>query len=391
MRRIAAKLAFTGTRYIQNPVIEISDSQEIMSVKSIDLSQNELPNCEYYSGLLLPGFINAHTHTELSVRGETYTSQGGMMDFVKHVISLRRNNKLPQASDLQTVYRRMKAEGTVAFADITNSEVSFHAKQKTELHHKSFFEFFPLSAKQAEAQRNVYSNVRRNFTDCEVFPSLHSPYALTMTGINSIKDLFNHSEFSSIHYRESEDELHLDSPDNPMHSFYRNIEPNYKAAFVNPLFSETLGDVLNHTKQLLLVHNTCIRQEDVDDILKWSHRHEVNLNFVLCPRSNMNINANLPDIHGLMQQNLNLCFGTDSLLSAPNLSIFEELKFVQANYPEIKLQSLLKMSAYNAAQALGWDELGELAVGKKPGINLISMKELHSDRLHPDAELNVIV
>ncbi|MFW5768322.1 MAG: amidohydrolase family protein, partial [Bacteroidota bacterium] len=63
--------------------------------------------------------------------------------------------------------------------------------------------------------------------------------------------------------------------------------------------------------------------------------------------------------------------GTDSLLSASSLSIFDELLFVHRLQPDIPLSELLKWISSVPAKTLGWNDLGSLEPGKTPGINLI--------------------
>lgn len=74
----------------------------------------------------------------------------------------------------------------------------------------------------------------------------------------------------------------------------------------------------------------------------------------------------------LMQNDVNIVLGTDSLASNDQLSILEEMKTLQKNFPGIELATLLKWATINGAQALQMDEtLGSFEKGKQPGIVLI--------------------
>ena len=64
--------------------------------------------------------------------------------------------------------------------------------------------------------------------------------------------------------------------------------------------------------------------------------------------------------------------GTDSLASNHQLSILEEIKTLQQNFPGISLTTMLQWATINGAKALQMDEtLGSFEKGKKPGVVLI--------------------
>ena len=74
--------------------------------------------------------------------------------------------------------------------------------------------------------------------------------------------------------------------------------------------------------------------------------------------------------------------GTDSLASNYSLSVLEELKTLQENFPEISLEELLKWGTLNGAKSLRiQDNFGSFEVGKKPGVNLIAGVDLKQLKL----------
>ena len=70
--------------------------------------------------------------------------------------------------------------------------------------------------------------------------------------------------------------------------------------------------------------------------------------------------------------NEKVCLGTDSLASNTNLSILEEIKTINFNYPNISLSKILTWATYNGAEALDLHfNIGSFEQGKTPGVNLI--------------------
>lgn len=67
----------------------------------------------------------------------------------------------------------------------------------------------------------------------------------------------------------------------------------------------------------------------------------------------------------MLAAGVNLCIGTDSLASNPDLSILGELRYLRRLAPEIPPQTLLRLATRHGAAAVGWgDVIGELAPGR---------------------------
>jgi cytosine/adenosine deaminase-related metal-dependent hydrolase len=61
---------------------------------------------------------------------------------------------------------------------------------------------------------------------------------------------------------------------------------------------------------------------------------------------------------------LNPAIGTDSLASAPSLSIFDEMSFIAIHYPNLRPEAIIGLATINIANALGFHELGSLRPGQ---------------------------
>ena len=120
-------------------------------------------------------------------------------------------------------------------------------------------------------------------------------------------------------------------------------------------------------RSVMLVHNCYITQQVIDTILG---HFTAPVYWVLCPRSNRYISGIAPQSVELLRRNgCNICIGTDSPASNYSLSMLEELKCFQG----VPLEELLRWATCNGADALGYgDTLGEIAVGRKCGLVVIS-------------------
>jgi aminodeoxyfutalosine deaminase len=392
MRKIAANLAFDGETYIRNPLIVFDDADKIVELSQFSTNKHEPEMTEFYSGLLVPGFINAHTHLELSVLNKTYQSQKGIADFIQHVISTRKEEDLLQIERMHREVRKMRETGTVAFCDICNSVSSFPAKDDVSVKSLSFFEFLASSKFRVEEQILDMELIKSHYPDFSVFPALHSTYSVSSDALESLRTVFKQATtMSSIHFRECLEETKLTKHDNSLGSLYRELIPEFYPAFPQGRFRDIISSIFPNLKRILLVHNTLISEDDVKEIVEISNTQSIQTGFVLCMRSNWNISGVLPPIDLMQKYDLDLCLGTDSLLSANNLSVFDEIKFVQSRFPNMKFSELLKMATSTPAKVLGWDELGYIQEGKTPGLNLIQMRDLSGNFIPQDAQLFKII
>ena len=79
----------------------------------------------------------------------------------------------------------------------------------------------------------------------------------------------------------------------------------------------------------------------------------------------------------LMNEERNICIGTDSLASNHQLSIYSELQSINKQYPGIGWETLLRWGTGNGARALRMaDVVGSISVGMQPGLVVIMGEEV---------------
>jgi cytosine/adenosine deaminase-related metal-dependent hydrolase len=134
----------------------------------------------------------------------------------------------------------------------------------------------------------------------------------------------------------------------------------------------SLESVLPHFTEgqtILLVHNTCTTEADIDIAVTHARKYGLNLIWCLCPNANLYIENKLPPLELLYQKGCKLVLGTDSYSSNWQLSIRAEIHTLRKHFPSFPLEVLLRMATRNGAEALQWDDvLGSFEKGKKPGL-----------------------
>jgi len=90
MRKLSAHYIFTGTGVVLvKGIIILSDDGTIIDIIDTKGELDEMANVEFYNGVLIPGFVNAHCHLELSHLQNVFPEKTGLPGFLKNVIEHR--------------------------------------------------------------------------------------------------------------------------------------------------------------------------------------------------------------------------------------------------------------------------------------------------------------
>lgn len=387
MRKISAHLILDGRgNCFSKGILTIDSNGTILDIQDTRGNLQEEAEIEFYSGILVPGFINAHCHLELSHLAKAFPEGAGFIPFLKRVVDHRASDPEKISLAAETADLLMQRNGIVAVGDISNGTSSFEIKVNSKINYFTFLEvlgFNPLRAEKAMEWIQSCSQIGGQLgLKCSVVP--HAPYSVSEPLFRAVADEAVRSGLPiSIHSQESgeEDEL-FESGQGGMATHLRD-NLGIDTGFFLPTGRNALRSTLEFLpvpNHLLLVHNLYTKQEDLDYIQ--SVRRLENTWFVLCPRSNLFIQKRLPDIELFRRNDLQLCLGTDSLASNHQLSILEEMKIIQQAFPSVSLGELIQWATLNGANALGISaNVGSLEVGKRPGINLLTGADLSNQKL----------
>jgi aminodeoxyfutalosine deaminase len=361
---------FTGTETLDDNYVLICNTkgkvEEIIDVAEAGDDVQKL------QGILSPGFVNCHCHLELSHMRGLIPEKTGLIDFVFSVVTQRH---FPDEEILEAIAKaedEMIANGIVAVGDICNNLLTLKQKQKQRLQYYNFVEasgWLPGIAEQRFLRSKQYYEAFTKVSPTSIVP--HASYSVSNELWKLLTPYFQ-DNVVSIHNQETafEDELFLQNKGDFVrmyemmkidHSFY---QPSGKTSL------QTYLNKLEKAEQVLLVHNTFTKEEDVLFIKKLGKE---NISFCLCINANQYIENSAPPINIFRKHNCNIVLGTDSLASNWSLSIMDEIKTIQKHFPSIPLEEMLTWATYNGAKALQMDNrLGTFEKGKQPGVVLIS-------------------
>jgi cytosine/adenosine deaminase-related metal-dependent hydrolase len=91
-----------------------------------------------YDGTICPGFINAHCHLELSHLKGHIPPHTGIVDFLLHVMQLRRFRPEEKLKAMEAALVEMRGNGVVAVGDISNNTDSIAPKLTSDIYFHNF-------------------------------------------------------------------------------------------------------------------------------------------------------------------------------------------------------------------------------------------------------------
>jgi len=314
------------------------------------------PIIDHGNGVILPGLVNAHTHLELCALKNRVASQNGFLSWVQELLA-QRSGFEPETllQEAALGIDQLLSSGCIAAGDVSTMGITQELFARSPLLGIWFQEFL---GSHPDKTLTCRKGPGQSISLAGHAPHTTSPELLTRLKTLSLKAKLRFS----IHLAESIEEVEFLATgkgawadflsergiDFSSWGIGRNLSPVRYADQIRLLHSGTIA-----------VH--VIRADETDFEILRKNGSSV----CLCLRSNQALHGTLPDVPSMMKHNINLCLGTDSLASVDTLSMFDEMKFAAARFPEIPPVDILEMATANGARALGLDGLtGTLRPGE---------------------------
>lgn len=127
---------FTGTAMLGNEFVLIA--QPNGTIENIVSVENAGDDVQVLEGIVLPGLINTHCHTELSHLKNCIPQHTGLTNFILQIVQHRNAVEANITAAIQLAEEEMLQNGIVAVGDICNTHFSVQQKQSTKLHWFNF-------------------------------------------------------------------------------------------------------------------------------------------------------------------------------------------------------------------------------------------------------------
>ena len=185
---------------IQEGVIVLNDKGEILSIDQREA--HDWASLSIHRGILVPGFINAHCHLELSHLKGVVGTGTTLLPFLKSVVQFR---DVPQGEIDAAIARadlEMYENGIVAVGDISNKADTVNTKMESPIRYRSFIEMFDFL--QEGLAQETYERARQTYEaygDLERSYVPHAPYTVSKKLFRLISKANKPASVISIQYQ----------------------------------------------------------------------------------------------------------------------------------------------------------------------------------------------
>ena len=333
-----------------------------------------------YPEALIPGWVNAHCHLELSALQDVIPEGTGMTGFIGRLFRARAGYSEQQLSAAaRTALVQLAQQGTVALGDISNLAASLTAKEQVaEVYTHTFIEVLGLAEEQAEPRLQAAQQLAQRFAAAGLPHTLtpHAPYSVSQ---ELFRRLYQQTGGRfSLHLLESVEEVELFATGyGPFERFYAELGLPYQPFATTDAIAHAT-ETLPAQAEILFVHNVEMSGPALSALAQRFPRAW----FALCPRANWYIHRRLPPVPLFAARTDRFCLGTDSLASNHSLDLAEEVATLLTAFPQLSPHRVIRWATSNGAAALGVsDRLGSFQVGTRPGVLHWHTKEHRAERL----------
>ncbi|MGH3033702.1 MAG: amidohydrolase family protein [Gaiellaceae bacterium] len=340
----------------------------IAAVGPADVLEGELR--AFPDSVIVPGFVNAHTHLEYAV----YAGFGDGLAFIPWLeLHIERKRRLEQG-DTVAIARLGAAEclrsGITTLGDASFTGAAAHACAELGLRAVVYLEVFggdvPAARERFEELRADASDALSERVALGVSP--HAPYTVSVSVYAAMAEL---GLPVATHLAESEaEEQWLVHGRGPIAAYDQEIPPHGGDTGIRLLARSGLlgpGVVAAH----------CVTADAEEIALLAEHDVAV----AHCPRSNAFLGCGIAPLAELLAAGIRVGLGTDSPASTPSFDMFEETRaaIYAARARERRPDALsaagaLQLATLGSARALGLaDEVGSLAAGKRADLAVVSL------------------
>ena len=144
-RKIASHYLSSRKGLIRNALVEVADDGKILSLGTAE-NIDSLCGVEFYSGILCPGWVNAHCHLELSYLRGAIAEGTGFAGFAREIGRTRGGFTPSQRlAAAEVADAAMRAEGVAAVGDVANDALIMPVKARSAIRYRTFAEAFGLT------------------------------------------------------------------------------------------------------------------------------------------------------------------------------------------------------------------------------------------------------
>jgi 5-methylthioadenosine/S-adenosylhomocysteine deaminase len=317
--------------------------------------------------LLIPGFINAHSHAAMNLlRG--YADDLSLMTWLhERIWPAEKKWVSPQfvMDGTRLAIAEMLLSGTTCFNDMYYfPDVVGKVAEETGIRAMLGMIVLDFPSAWAQDAQDYLGKVDGIYNKYHHHPLIHialaphAPYSVSDKPLAQVAAMADKYDIPiHMHVHETQEEIQQAMQKDP----YRPIERLELLGLLSP--------------RLLAVHMTQVNEFEINRLA------EKGVHIVHCPHSNLKLASGFAPVHDYLQAGINVALGTDSAASNNNLDMLAEMrtaallaKGVSQNAAAVSAAQALSMATLNGAKALGLAKItGSLNVGKFADVTALDL------------------
>ncbi|MCL2327395.1 MAG: amidohydrolase [Bacteroidetes bacterium] len=326
--------------------------------------------------LLLPGFINAHTHAAMNIfkgYADDLPLKTWLFDYIFPVEAQFTNRENVKIGSSLAILE-MIASGTTCFVDMYYF-VEETAKLCEEIGMRAFLsqpivDFAVADANSPDEALQGLETLMQQYQNhnlVQIIPAPHSIYTCSAENFKKARALANKYNVAlNTHLSETMEE-------------YNNCMEQHGKTPV-----EYLNDLACFDGKTIAGHCVYVSEND-REILATNRVSAVNN-----MQSNLKLVCGVSPVPDLLESGVKVCFGTDSAVSNNSLDMYTEIKtaalvhkYHSGNATALNAQQTVFMATLGAAQCLGIEHLcGSIEIGKKADLQIVNINQIHAVPLY---------
>jgi cytosine/adenosine deaminase-related metal-dependent hydrolase len=261
-----------------------------------------------------------------------------MSDWVATLLDFRRSANYNAQRGIQQALRRPEfLESTIAVADIVPMEAADSERQvAADIRH------FPFTELIAWQKALVPEDIPHTFGLSPHAPHTVCPALLEKAIAQNVP--------LAMHLAETMEELQLlRHHTGPLLEMMQRTDSDYapKSVLVGKRPMDYL-QLLVAAPSVFIIHGNYLDDEE----LRFLAAHRETMSVVYCPRSHAYFRHSPYPLQKMLDYGVRVLLGTDSLASAPDLSLLEEMRFVLKHHPTVSPEMVYRMGTWEGASAL---------------------------------------
>lgn len=343
----------------------------------------EAPVVDLGDVAILPGLVNAHTHLEFSELEQPLGEPGMVFpEWIREVIAWRRQRDATEESSrerrraaVECGLRESAALGVTALGEIAAPGWASEPFAATSLDCTIFQELLGLEPQRHEELAQLaHAHIAAGTQAQDWRPALspHAPYTAPLALVEAAAALSQHAGAPlAMHLAESWEEIELlASGSGPFAEFLGGVAAWMPSAIPRGLRPRDYLERLAAAARALVIHGNYLDDEEI----AWIAGRAERMSIVFCPRTHAYFQHGRYPLEAMLAAGARVALGTDSRASNPDLSLFEEMRFVAQRFPAVSPAAVLNMGTQAGAEALGLaDHYGSLVPGRRADLAIVRL------------------